>query len=356
MMGSAAMERPVRIGVIGAGVMGRKHAEIIARNPHAQLAAVADPGSRALAAEHDVPHFSGHSELMAAGEVDAVIIASPNAFHVDTALACLDEGVPSLLEKPMATSYPEAARLVRAAQASSTPILVGHHRRHHPAVKAAKNLIATGGLGKLVAVNGTWLTKKADSYFTEPWRKRQGAGVMLINLVHDLDLFRHLCGNIVSVQAKVSSRTRQFEVEDTAAVIVEFENGALGSFVISDAVVAPWGWDQATEDDPAFPFNPTISCYQIAGTKGSLAFPQLARYHHEALSDWTQPLSMTFAEKATGDSYSNQLNHFIDVVRGVVDPHVTAADAAQSVAVIEAAKLAAATGRSVEVSTITHFT
>lgn len=355
MLGSAAAKRPVRIGVIGAGVMGRKHAEVIARNPNAMLVAVADPASQALAAEHDVPYFSGHAALLAAGEVDAVIIASPNAFHVDTALACLDHGIPSLLEKPMATSYAEAARLVRVAKASSTPILVGHHRRHHPAVKAAGDLISGGELGKLVAVNGTWLTKKADSYFREPWRKRQGAGVMLINLVHDLDLFRHLCGDIVAVQAKVSNRTRGFEVEDTAAVIVEFENGALGSFIISDTVVAPWGWDQATEDDPTFPFNPAISCYQIAGTRGSLAFPQLARYHHEALSDWTQPLSMTFAEKASGDSYSSQLSHFIDVVHGVVGPHVTVADAAQSVAVIEAAKLAAVTGGSVEVSTITNL-
>jgi predicted dehydrogenase len=345
-------EPALRIGIIGGGAMGRKHAETIGRESAVQLVAVADPASRELAETWNVPHFTAHGALLAANEVDAVIIASPNTFHVSTALDCLEAGIPSLLEKPVATTYADAARLVRAAEASNTPILAGHHRRHHPAVKSAKDLIASGELGRLVAVNGTWLTRKADGYFDEAWRRSKGAGVMLINLLHDLDLFRHLCGEIVSVQAIASNGIRGFEVEDTAVVIVQFEHGALGSFVISDAVVSPWTWDQATEDDPAFPFLPTISCYQISGTKGSLAFPQLARYYHESVSDWTQPLSMSFAAKGVGDSYSNQLRHFIDVARGVAKPLVTVGDAARTVAVIDAAKLAASSGVSVHVEAV----
>jgi predicted dehydrogenase len=351
---TAVREAPLRIGIIGGGAMGRKHAETIGREAGAQLVAVADPASRELADMRNVPHFTGHGALLAAGGVDAVIIANPNTFHVATALDCLEAGVPSLLEKPVATSYAEATRLVRAVEAGSTPVLAGHHRRHHPAVKSAKDLIASGALGSLVAVNGTWLTKKADGYFDEAWRRRNGAGVMLINLVHDLDLFRHLCGEIVSVQALASNGIRGFEVEDTAAVIVQFENGALGSFVISDAVVAPWGWDQATEDDPAFPLQPTVSCYQISGTRGSLAVPQLARYYHESVSDWSQPLSMRFVAKGVGDSYSNQLRHFIEVARGVSEPSVTVGDAARSVALIEAAKLAASSGVSVQIEAVIH--
>lgn len=141
---------------------------------------------------------------------------------------------------------------------------------------------------------------------------------------------------------------RGYEVEDTASIIFEFANGALGSFVVSGAVVAPWGWDQTTEDDPTYPFNPSISCYALAGTKGSLGFPQLAHYYHPEASDWTQPLSLRFEPKDTEDSYTNQLRHFIEVVCGQAQPLVTVADAAQTLALIEAVHQAAATGRAVE--------
>jgi predicted dehydrogenase len=335
--------------------MGQKHADIIGRSESAEVVGVADPGTTQLAELCGVPHFESHEALIEAGNADALIIASPNAFHVRTALDCLQAGLPALLEKPIATSYSEAHELVQAAKASRTPILMGHHRRHHPAVKAAKHLIARGELGRLVAVSGTWLTKKPDSYFDRTWRTLPGAGVMLINLVHDLDLLRHLCGEIVSVQAKSSNAARHFAVEDTAGVIIEFENGALGSFIISDSVVAPWGWDQVTEDDPAFPFIPSVSCYRIAGTEGSLDFPQLAKYHHEGASDWSHPLSLTHEPRAAGDSYSAQLNHFIDVARGSADPCVNVDDGARSLAVIDAARKAAVTGRTVLLSEITDL-
>jgi len=343
----------IKIGIIGAGTMGHKHADIIDRNGSAELVAVADPVTTALAEKYDIPHFQNHQALLDAGGVDALIIANPNSSHVTTARDCLDAGLPSLLEKPIATSYAEAAQLLRAVEATETPILMGHHRRHHPAVKTAKKLISRGDLGRLVAISGSWLTKKPDDYFNQTWRTQPGAGVMLINLVHDLDLFRHLCGEIISVQAKTSNAIRNLAVEDTASVIVEFENGALGSFIISDSVAAPWGWDQTTEDDPAFPFNPSISCYRIAGTHGALEFPQLAKYHHEGVSDWAHPLSMSFAARDPGDSYSNQLNHFIDVARGAAKPHVNVNDGANSLAVIEATHQAAKTGRTVLVSEIT---
>lgn len=333
--------------------MGHKHADIIARNGSAELVSVADPATTAFAEKYRIPHFHSHQALLDAGGVDALIVANPNSCHVTTARDCLDAGLPVLLEKPIATSYAEGAQLLRAAEATGIPILMGHHRRHHPSVKSAKELISRGDLGRLVAISGTWFTKKPDDYFDQPWRVQPGGGVMLINLVHDLDLLRHLCGEIVSVQARTSNAVRNLAVEDTASVIVEFENGALGSFIISDSVVAPWGWDQATEDDPNFPFNPTISCYRIAGTHGALELPQLAKFHHEGVSDWANPLSLSFAPKGPGDSYSNQLEHFIDVVRGVAMPHVSVSDGARSLAVIEATHRAADTGRTVLISEIT---
>lgn len=222
----------LRIGIIGAGVMGTKHAEYVAREQDATVVAVADPFSRTLAGKLGVPHFDSYHDLLAASGAEAVIIANPNSAHVETTLAAIEARIPALLEKPVAVTAAEAAHLVAAVRDSDTVVLVGHHRRHHPAVSKARNLIASGVIGRLVAVNGMWLTKKSDDYFEQRWRRETGAGVMLINLVHDLDLARYLCGEITTVQAVSSNALRGFEVEDTAAVIVGFDNGAIGTFIL----------------------------------------------------------------------------------------------------------------------------
>lgn len=236
--------QPLRLGIIGGGRMGGTHAEFIAREEQVTLVGVADPFNLSLAETYAVPGFADHRELLAAGDVDAVIIVNPNEAHLATALDCLGAGIPALLEKPVATSMEDAAMLAQAVKDHGGRILVGHHRRHHPAVTKTRDIIQGGGIGRVVAVSGMWLTHKDDGYFEQAWRREKGGGVMLINLVHDLDLLRFLVGEVVSIQATTSNAVRGFEVEDTASVILEFENGALGSFVISDSVVAPWGWDQ----------------------------------------------------------------------------------------------------------------
>ncbi|MBU8828963.1 Gfo/Idh/MocA family protein [Mycolicibacterium goodii] len=344
------VQHPLRIGVIGAGVMGTKHAEYIAREQDATVVGVADPYTQTLAKRLGVPHYDNYRDLLCAPGIDAVIIANPNSAHVEATLAAIEAGVPALLEKPVAVSAADAAGLAAAVHASSGVVLVGHHRRHHPAVAKARELIAGGAIGRLVAVNGMWLTKKSDDYFDQQWRREPGGGVMLINLVHELDLARYLCGEVATIQAVSSTALRGFEVEDTAAVIVSFTNGAIGTFVLSDAAVAPWGWDQATQDDHQFPFVPDAPPWSIAGTAGSLSFPQLQQFYHDGESNWYQPLSRRYAATDTGDSYTRQLKHFISVARGEAAPLVTVEDAAVSLALVEAARQAAENGQKIECS------
>ncbi|MCW2603470.1 MAG: oxidoreductase [Pseudonocardiales bacterium] len=343
---------PLRIGLIGAGFMGSKHAEFIAANPDAVLAGVADPFNDTVAQEYGVPAYADHHELLAQPGLDGVIIVNPNKLHVGTALDCLNAGIPALLEKPVGSDYAETLRLLAAVEASDVPILVGHHRRHHPSVAAARDLVQEGGLGKLVAVSGLWFARKEDSYFDEGWHRQKGAGVMLINLVHDLDLLRYLVGEVATIQATLGHEARGLEVEDTASVIIRFENGVLGSFIASDAAASPWGWDQATEDYNSFPFLPDNASYFLSGSAGALSVPNLAHYSYAAGQDanWHNPMSKVYVEQGTGDSYTRQMAHFVDVVRGKAAPIVSVADAAQTLALIEAAREAGETGGTVTVS------
>lgn len=331
--------------------MGRQHIAFIQAAPAATLAAVADP----VTADTDFgcPTFSSTAEMLAGAPLDAVVIANPNTHHVETAVECLEAGVAVLLEKPVAVDYAQSRRLVDAVARLGGRLLVGHHRRHHPAVTRAREAIAAGELGDLVAVSGLWSARKDDEYFTSiPWHRLPGAGVMLINAVHDLDLLRHLCGEVTQIQAMQSSHARGLEVEDTVALTLGFESGAVGSFLASDAGVSPWGWDQATEETLAFPFVPDGVAYRLMGTRAALSVPNLARFSYEPSvpADWHSPLSRTYLPVAPRGSFPAQLDHFIEVARGTTEPLVSADDASRTLALVEAAMLAARTGRTVDVA------
>ena len=104
-------------------------------------------------------------------------------------------------------------------------------------------MIESGVLGRLVAVTGAAMFRKPDSYFDEvPWRREPGGGPLLINLIHEIDTLRYLCGEIESVQALVSRAIRGFEVEDTVAVNLAFASGAVGTFLLSDAAASAVSW------------------------------------------------------------------------------------------------------------------
>lgn len=343
--------RPVRLGVIGVGFMGRQHVDFVRGARDAVLAAVADPVLPA--GEIDCPVYETTERMLESESLDAVIIANPNSLHVETALVCLEAGVAVLLEKPIAGSYAESRLVVDAVARRGGRLLVGHHRRHHPAVARARIALRDREIGDLIAVSGLWSARKEDAYFTDlPWHSRIGAGVTLINAVHDLDLLRHLCGEVAEIQAMQSSHARGLEVEDTVAFTLRFESGAVGSFLASDAGVSPWGWDQSTEETLSFPYLPGGVAYRFAGSRGALSVPDLALYTYDpsVSPDWHSPLSRTYLAAAPRGSFEAQLDHFLEVARGEVAPLVSAEDASRTIALVEAAALAARTGSAVDVA------
>ncbi len=230
-----------RLAVIGAGAIGRAHIERILHTPGLALAGVADPApaTQALAQAAGVPWFADHRQLLEQTRPHGAIVATPNASHVDVAWDCLQRGVAALVEKPVADTVEAAQRLVAAEAAHQVPVLVGHHRRHNPINRRAKELIAQGRLGRLVAATALALFLKPESYFEAAWRREPGGGPVLINLIHDIDMLRFLVGEISEVQAADSRAIRGFAVEDTAAAVLRFEGGALGTVLVSDAATSP---------------------------------------------------------------------------------------------------------------------
>jgi predicted dehydrogenase len=339
------MSSPMRIGVAGAGVIGRRHVELIEASRDSVLAGIADPSdaARDFARARGIPCYPDHRELLDREEPDGMIIASPNGLHVAMALDCVERGIPALVEKPVADTVVSARRLCKAVQRSGVPVLVGHHRRHNPIIKTVREQIASGLIGRLTAVVGLWLLKKPDDYFDVAWRRERGGGPILINLVHDIDNLRFICGEIAEVQALTSNKVRGFAVEDTAALLLKFESGAIGTVTVSDATPAPWSWELASGENAAYP-RQDQPCYLFAGTKGSLSVPTMQLWSYPGASGWYAPLARADVVAEALDPLAEQLRHFLAVIARREMPLISVEDAARTLAVVEAVSEAARTG------------
>jgi predicted dehydrogenase len=351
--------RVFHIAVAGAGLIGRRHIELLQASPRTALHAVVDPtpSAPAFAQQLGVPHFSSLEELFLnadGNKPDGVILATPNHLHVSGALACAENGIPAIIEKPVADTLASGRRLVAALQNVQVPMLVGHHRRHSATLQRARQAIQSGALGKVVTVMGSAQFYKPDSYFEQgAWRKDFGGGPILINLIHEMDNLRYLCGEIASVHAIASNAVRGFAVEDTAVMTLTFTNGTLGTFVLSDTVASPRSWEQTSGENTAYPRYPSEDCYFIAGTKGSMAVPTLRTWTYAADGSepgWWTPFveeTLALATAEAVDPLAAQLDHFCDLIAGKATPIITVADALQSLLTVEAIRQSIATGQTV---------
>jgi predicted dehydrogenase len=341
--------RQIQLAVAGAGAIGRRHIELIQDSALCRLTAIVDPGPAAaeVAAHAHVPLFRSLGELFEKNRPDGVILATPNHLHVEQALECIAAGVPALIEKPVAHTLDEGERLLAAAEGADVPLLVGHHRAHSPVLAKAREIIREGRLGKLVAVMGSAVFYKPDDYFdVAPWRRQAGGGPILINMIHEIGNLRSLCGEIVAVQAMSSNATREFPVEDTVSINLRFENGALGTFLLSDTAGSARSWEQTSQENQDYSSYDDEDCYVIAGDMGSLSVPtmRLKTYARKEDRSWFKPFETSVADIDRTDPLERQLTHFCDVIAGTAQALVTISDGLQNLRVVEAIAEAARTG------------
>jgi len=341
--------KPVRLAVIGAGVIGKTHLQKIAAETAAELVAVADPFSAAadVAAQYGVPFFADNAQMLAEIRPEGVFVCTPTEVHLLPVLAALDAGAHVLVEKPITATTEEAVQVVAMARAVGRQVMVGHHRRYYPVLQRTKEIVESGEIGDLVTVHGHWALQKAGGgYWDSQWRKRRAAGPGLTNLIHEFDTLRFVCGEISSIQAEITSRVHGWEKEDAAAIIMTFANGAIGTFTLSDASPSPWAWELATGENPAFPPS-WRNTHRLTGTTGALEFPDLAVWKHNGGEGWRFPIERHAVPHVGADAFARQCAHFCAVIRGEEAPIITAEDGARTLAAVTAVFEAAETGRRV---------
>lgn len=339
-----------RIAIAGAGYIGLAHLAVVQASDTVTLASVVDPSPAAAeaAARAGVPLYPSLQDMLARDCPDGVVLATPNPLHVPQALLCMEAGLPVLLEKPLAMNVAEGAALIEAVEKKGAKVLVGHHRVHSPIMAKVREVIASGRLGRLVAVMGSATFFKPDEYYAAaPWRREPGGGPILLNMIHEVHNLRMLCGDIVAVQAFSSNTVRGFPVEDTVAINLRFANGALGTFLLSDTAASPRSWEQTSQENKAYPTYEDEDCYVISGTNGSLSVPtmRLKTYPNPKDRSWWKPFEAGVVGMVRDDPLKRQMEHFGAVVRGEAQPLVTARDGLETLRITEAIAQAARTGQ-----------
>ncbi|KAM9874756.1 hypothetical protein VDGL01_11199 [Verticillium dahliae] len=211
-------DKRIRFAVIGAGLIGPRHAQTVMENPDTELVAIVDPleSNATLARDLDIAHYQ--------------------SLHVPLAKQLASAGVHVLVEKPVSVDITSGKDLARHVSATGV-----HSRlvRYAGDDRGRQRALGPPQAGRVLPASAAW-------------RQTEAGGVVLINMVHEVDLLHFLFGPITSVHAEKTLSQRGFEADEGAALTLRFRSGVVGSFVLADT-----------------------DFYRIPGTDGSLGVPDM---------------------------------------------------------------------------------
>ena len=344
-------KKKVRVAVIGCGIISELHLRCYEHNPDAEVVAVCDliPERAEKAAKERAPGArwtTNDTEIFGAPDVDAVSICTDHASHGALACAALAAGKHVLCEKSLAVNAGDLRRMVAAAEAHPELVAAGvFQHRFEPLTRVLHDLVAEGAFGRLLTATGSLYTLRDNDYFRhDAWRgtkKGEGGSVLINQSIHYFDLLLWIAGGADAARAFSANLGHEgvIETEDTVAIALRFKNGALGSFVATNAGIPQWKTDLA--------FQGTAGSVEMRDdTLFSLAMAdKRAEAKVRARIDKALAAGAAIFPKGKdyyGTGHQAQIDDFIRAVRTSSRPFVTFADAAQSDAMVFAAYASAA--------------
>ncbi|MHB9033849.1 MAG: Gfo/Idh/MocA family protein [Anaerolineae bacterium] len=225
----------IRYGIVGVGGMGSGHAKALQSIEEAGLAAVCDivpEVAERIGTLYNVPWCTDYHKLIERPDVDAVMVATPHYFHPEIAIYAMEKGKPVISEKPISVTVSAADAMVAAAKRTGVPFGVMFQTRTEPIWRAAREIVESGRLGELYRTMMVYADFRSQAYYNSAgWRATwsgEGGGVLINQAPHALDRFSLLGGLPNRVTAFTATRLHKIEVEDTAAAMLEYPNGAVG--------------------------------------------------------------------------------------------------------------------------------
>ncbi len=283
-----SMDRPIGVGLVGCGDIAPTHAQALASSTGAKLVACADvveASAKSLGEEYGVPWTTKLDELLARPEVELVTIATPAFTHRPITEAAAKAGKHVLCEKPLAATLADVDSMIGACKTARVQLSTCFPLRYLEQAKWLKGLIDAGALGEVIAIRLHSQGSKAESYWTggfsgrtkTDWRKsrnQSGGGVIITNLIHNIDLARAITGlEVQHVSAETGTFATDVEVEDLGVAVMRYSSGAIGTIEASSCFIGG-GLDRdfdilGTKGHVRLAFwNPKSEAYFIEPTQG----------------------------------------------------------------------------------------
>ncbi len=238
--------------LIGCGAIARLHAQAILNIENAELVAVYDnfyEFAEKFANEHKAKAYKTIEELLNDESVDIVNICTPSGLHAEIAVKIANAKKYIIVEKPMAITEEQLSVMIRAVEENGVKCEVVTQLRFSDAVQKIKKALNENKLGRILTADFKMKYLRTQEYYDKgAWRgtwKMDGGGALMNQGIHGIDLIQYLMGGVKSVQADCRTLARKIEVEDTANLLVEYSNGAVG--VIQCTTVCNPGYPRTLE-------------------------------------------------------------------------------------------------------------
>jgi UDP-N-acetylglucosamine 3-dehydrogenase len=332
------VSEPKRLGLIGLGTMGRNHLRVISDHPDTVLAAVADVSSDALEAavqQTGARGFIDPLELIAAADIDGLVVASPTTSHRAQAIAAIERGLPVLVEKPLAATVDDALAVVSAARQRNVRVQVGHVERYNPAVLEMGRLLREGWLSNIYAIT----SRRAGPF---PARIRD-VGVTVDLGTHDVDMLSWIAGERPTrVYAETSQRIHASH-EDLTFGLMHFPSGAAGFLDVDWLTPAKRRSLVAIGEEGMFELD--FLTQRLTFTRSNVERPQIIDGYATTFTGDVAEIPVVNVEPLR-----SQLDEFVRVLRTGGRPYVDAEDGLWAVAIANALLTAAAERRPVDLA------
>jgi predicted dehydrogenase len=244
------MNKKIKFVVVGCGHIGKRHSEMIKREPQAELVGLIDnkPKEKLNIESFDVPFYNSLTDFLSSGvEADVINIATPNGFHANQALECLEAKKHVVIEKPLALTKKDAEKVIFKALHVHKHVFAVMQNRFSPPSIWIKELVESGRLGKIYMVQLNCYWNRDERYYkADSWHGKRDldGGTLFTQFSHFIDMMYWLFGDIHNIQSKIVCHNHRHltEFEDSGFVSFDFVEGGIGSLNFSTSI-----WDKNME-------------------------------------------------------------------------------------------------------------
>jgi predicted dehydrogenase len=329
-------ERKIQFAVVGCGHIGKRHAEMIARNPQSELVALIDtqPQDALNLPDYGVPFFNTLEAFLDSGiACDVVNIATPNGFHANQALAVLDAKKHVVIEKPIALSKIDAEKVIYKALQVHKHVFAVMQNRYSPPSVWIKELVESGMLGQIYMVQLNCYWNRDDRYYKPgSWHgnKDLDGGTLFTQFSHFIDILYWLFGDIQNIQTRLRDFNHKelTDFEDSGFISFDFVNGGMGSINYSTSI-----WNQNLESSMTIVAeNGSI---KIGGQyMNEVEYCHVKGYEMPQLAP-TNPGNDYGAYKGSAQNHHYVIQNVIDVLNGTAPITTNALEGLKVVEIIE---------------------